>query len=343
MQFELTTTSTHPQMAWLVDAVPVFFVLVSLLIVLLLLREHLTRATVFYQSRKREQGSKKLHERLRRKVATMEKSTRDRELKRLEELLIPDPVLVFTPKTVTEGQVVIYCLLASIIVLSSMAFIPALFVALALAGPVAALIVLAFMYRANRRYIAQLDRALPAAVGRLYAFMKAGRGFRESISRVINDMEDGPLKQEWTFLYARVGSTLGRGGVATAAQVAGALSVQTPSGRHQAFLSHMAVALNQANDAQMKRLQAAYDALQQSERRRSEAVTQLAQVRYSGLVIGLAGVFMALYLVVTQWEQALLAYTRTALGPLMALLIVCALAAPMIGGMVLSQVEDQDY
>ncbi len=343
MEFELTTTSTYPQTAWIVDAVPVFFVLVSLLVALVLLRGRLTQAMVLYQTHKRERGIKKMHERLRQKVATMEKSTRDRELKRLEELLIPDPVLIFTPQTVTESQVLVYSLIAAMVVLGGMAFLPSLFLALALAGPVAALIVMAFIYGSDRRYVSQIDRALPAAVGRLYSFMKAGRGFRESISRVIKDMDDSPLKQEWTFLYEQVGSTLAQGGVATASQVAGALSVQTPSGRHQTFLSHMTVALNQANDAQMKRLQSAYEALQQSERRRSEAVTQLAQVRYSGLVIGLAGVFMALYLFFTQWERALLAYTETALGPIMGVVIACALAAPMIGGVVLSQVEDQDY
>lgn len=343
MDLELSTTTTYPQTAWLVDAVPVSFVLVGLLIVLVLLRGQLTRAVVHYQTRKRAQRIKALHEGLRQRVNRMDKSSRDLELKRLEELLIPDAVLVFTPQTVTQGQLVGYCLIAAIVVLAGLAFLPSLFLALVLAGPLAALIVMAFLYGSNRRYVAMIDRTLPAAVGRLYSFMKAGRGFRESISRVIKDMDEGPLKQEWTFLYAQVGATLGRGGIATAAQVAGALSVQTPSSRHQTLLSHLAVALNQANDAQMKRIHAAYAALQQSERRRSEAVTQLAQVRYSGLVIGLAGVFMAVYLVWTQWDRALLAYTQTVLGPVMASLVGCALAAPIIGGMILSQVTDQDY
>ena len=86
----------------------------------------------------------------------------------------------------------------------------------------------------------------------------------------------------------------------------------------------------------------AYAALQRSDRRRDEAVTELAQMRYSGVAVGLAGVAMAAYLAWSQWERVALAYS-TPLGVVVGLVVLAALCLPIVGDLLLARVDDSDY
>ena len=51
---------------------------------------------------------------------------------------------------------------------------------------------------------------------------------------------------------------------------------------------------------------------------------------------------MAVYLALTQWERFILAYSGP-LGLVVGVLVAGALAAPSIGGVVLSRADDLDY
>ncbi|MCX7789975.1 MAG: hypothetical protein N2378_04980, partial [Chloroflexaceae bacterium] len=95
-------------------------------------------------------------------------------------------------------------------------------------------------------------------------------------------------------------------------------------------------------DVLTRRCEAAYEALQAIERRRDEVATELAQVRYSGVAVGLAGIGMALYLVWSQWERVVQAYA-TPTGMLVGPLVIGALVLPIIGGVLLARFEDIDY
>jgi hypothetical protein len=198
------------------------------------------------------------------------------------------------------------------------------------------------VWAAERRYVQALDRSLVTAVGRLGAFLRSGESFPNALAKVTQDLPDGPLQQEWGWMQRAFGMPLGGGSLATPAQVAAALAVQTPSRRQAVLWGHLAVALTQTQDVQARRVESAYAALQEAEQRRSEAVTEMAQMRYSGIAIGGAGLFMALYLLWTQWERAVLAYSSP-LGTVVGMLVVAALVTPIIGGMLLTQVADTDY
>jgi hypothetical protein len=210
-------------------------------------------------------------------------------------------------------------------------------------APLTALLVWAAVVACERRYAATLDRQLTAAVGRLSALLQSGNGFRQAVDKLVATMDNGPLRHEWRFLLERQGAPLAaQDGIATAQQVVVALSAQTPSRRHATFLNHLAVAVGQPHDVLKTRVAGAYQALQASERRKEEAATELAQMRYSGVAIGLAGSFMALYLVVTQWERVVVAYSSP-VGPAAAVVVLGALLLPIAGGYWLAQAEDLDY
>jgi hypothetical protein len=162
------------------------------------------------------------------------------------------------------------------------------------------------------------------------------------LERVIADMPTGPLRAEWSFILGRLGTPLANHSLATAGQVVAALAAQTPSARHATFLGHLEVALDQTHDVLTRRVMAAYSALQAAEQRRSQAATELAQMRYSGLAISLAGLGMAIYLVFTQQERFLAAY-QGAPGLIAGAVVVSALIAPLIGGMLLARAEELDY
>jgi hypothetical protein len=92
----------------------------------------------------------------------------------------------------------------------------------------------------------------------------------------------------------------------------------------------------------IKRVQAAYTALHAAEQRRSQASTELSQMRYSGIAIGLAGIGMAAYLALTQWKRFTLAY-QGPLGLVVGIVVGAVLIAPFIGGFLLSRADELDY
>lgn len=312
-------TVTHPATAWLVVALPAALSTAAFLIVIGLLRHPLALAIAQFHQRWAAQATQ-----------------------RLPVTLRPDPALLYTPEPASPAQLLAISAGAGGVVAGVGGLYAAPLVALALAALLTLVVAWAAYRVAARRYTAQLDRDLTAAVGRLSAMLHAGSGFRPSLERVLADLPDGPLRAEWSFVLTRQGVPLTGGGIATPQQAVAALAVQTASQRHATLLNHLSVAVGQPQDVLARRCAAAYEALQASDRRRDEALTELAQVRYSGMAVGLAGILMALYLTVTQWERVVLAYSSL-LGAFVGVFVLVALLLPIAGGMVLAQVSDVDY
>ncbi|NTV65316.1 MAG: hypothetical protein HGA65_17540, partial [Oscillochloris sp.] len=225
---------------------------------------------------------------------------------------------------------------------ATLSLIAPIFLALVLSAPLSASLIWALLAIAEARHVAQIDRDLTATVGRLSALLKSGSGFRVAVERILADLPDGPLRAEWGFLLTRQGANLSAGGIATPQQVVAALAAQTASARHATLLSHLSVAVGQPQDVLARRSAAAYAALQASDRQREEAVTELAQMRYSGIAVGLAGMAMATYLTLTQWERVSVAYS-TPLGIAVGIVVLVALALPIGGGALLARAGDVDY
>jgi Flp pilus assembly protein TadB len=311
---------TSPETAWLVSLVPVALTIASILIVVFVLRRPLLEALAGLNSRR----------------AGEQRAS-------LPEALIPDPSLIFIPPATPPHTVLAMGAAVACLLSGGLIFTAPVLLALLLAGPATALLVWALMRWYEVRYVDAVERDLTAAVGRLSAMLRSGNSFRISLTRILADMSDGPLKAEWSFLVERAGVPLvNREGIATNDQLVAALAVQTPSRRHATFLNHLSVAVSQPHDVLVTRVISAYDALQSSDRRREEAVTELAQMRYSGLAVGMAGLVMALYLAWTQWDRVTVAYA-TPLGVVVGVIVVFALLLPIGGGIVLARADDVDY
>ncbi|NTW01468.1 MAG: hypothetical protein HGA19_09175 [Oscillochloris sp.] len=314
---ELSATTTHPATAWLIGATPAALVALGLLLAFTLIRGRLALALAQAQTQRarRRPGFIRSH---------------------------PDPALIWVPTTITPSQAVASGAGATIIVATTLSLIAPVFLALALAAPTAMLLIWALLATAEARYIASIERDLTAAVGRLSALLRSGSGFRTALERVLADMPPGPLCDEWSYLLTRQGANLASGGIATPQQVVSALTIQTPSPRLATLLSHLSVAVGQPQDVLARRCEAAYAALQDSQRQREEAATELAQMRYSGIAVGMAGIAMAAYLTLTQWERVIAAYS-TPLGAVIGVVVVAALMLPIIGGALLARADDVDY
>ncbi len=305
---------THPESAWIANAVPLWLAVGTILLSTLLLRGKLRAALLAYLAR-RAAGS----------------------------YTSPiDPQLLFTPPITSESKLLACCLIAVLVLLVVLSKIMALFIALLLAGPATALLTWLLLWMQEQQYVAKLDRALPAAVGRLGAQLRSGSGIQPALDKVMSDLPDGPLKAEWRYIIQRFGTPVNGGALATPQQVVAALAAQSPSSRHATFLGHMEVALGQTHDVLIRRVQAAYTALHAAEQRRSQASTELSQMRYSGIAIGLAGTGMAAYLALTQWKRFTLAY-QGPLGLAVGVVMGAVLIAPFIGGFLLSRADDLDY
>ena len=309
-----TPTLTHAETAWLETAVPVFATIAVMLLFALLLRGRL-RAMLAGMLLTRAAG---------RQHAAI------------------DPALMWVASIASETQLLAICLAVATGLIAVLSVLAPLFLAVLLAGPLTALIVWGLLWALETRYRSRLDTALPAAVGRLQAQLRGGSGFQLALEKVLEDMPVGPLREEWSFLIARLGTPLTGGTLATPQVICAALLVQTPSPRHAAFLSHVEVALGQPHDVLVARVQAAYEALQHAEQRRSAASTELAQMRYSGIAISMAGLAMALYLVVTQQQRFQVAY-QGLLGTVVGGVVIAALVLPLVGGFFLSRADDLDY
>jgi Flp pilus assembly protein TadB len=315
----VTPRLTHPETAWLLYAVTPALAVLALVVLALLLRPRV--ALLIAQVRVR---------RARRALEALPAAAR------------PDPALLWAPETIAAPRLAGWGIGLAGLIAGALSLLASPALALALGAPLAALAIWALAAGADRRYVAALDRELTGAVGRLGALLRAGSGLRPAIERVIADMAPGPLRAEWAFLLASQGLPVSGGGIATPQQVVIALADQTPSRRHATLLNHLGASVGQPQEVLARRCEAAYTALQLSDRRRDEALTELAQMRYSGIAVGLAGTIMATYLAWTQWERVLLAY-RTPLGVIMGALVLAALALPIIGGALLTRVEDSDY
>ncbi len=305
--------TTHPQSAWLVTATAPALAAAAILTIALLLR---------------------------RPLALLVAEARHRRRRPPNHLTIA-PALVWTPETLAPERLVAGCLGLALGLAMALALIAPLHLALLLGAPVTALAGWGLLVAAERRYVARLESELTAAVGRLGALLKGGASLRTALEQIVAELPAGPLRAEWSFLITRQGAPL-NDGIATPQQVIAALTDQTPSRRHATLLNHLGAAAAQPLDVLARRCEAAYEALQASERRRDEVATELAQVRYSGVAVGLAGIGMALYLVWSQWERVVQAYATPA-GVLVGPLVVGALVLPIIGGVLLARFEDVDY
>lgn len=305
--------TTHPESAWLMTLTPPALAAAIILV-----------ATVL----------------LRRPLVLLAATVRNRSVRGPAHLTVP-PALVWIPDTLAPEQLMAGCLAAAVSLAVTLTLVMPLPLALLSGAPVALLVGWLMLTIARQRYVARLDAALPAAVGRLSALLKGGAGLRTALERIVEELPSGPLRAEWEFLLSRQGVPLDNG-IATPQQVIAALADQTPSRRHATLLNHLGAAVTQPLDVLTRRCEAAYEALQVIERRRDEMATELAQVRYSGIAVGLAGIAMAVYLAWTQWERMVQAYSSP-VGVGVGILVISALCLPIIGGILLGRVDDVDY
>lgn len=311
---------THPETAWLVNSVPMALTVAALIVAVWLLRDQLMALLI---------------------TASVRRAQRARQ--ELPAALVPDAALYWNPPAVPPGAFLFSCGAAGLLLLIALGLMVPMFVSLVLSIPGVAGLAWAFTRLFEARSNARLDRDLTAAVGRMSAMLRSGNSFRQTLEKLVHDLPAGPLRAEWAFVLERQGVPLsGRAGIATPQQVVAALAAQTPSRRHAALLNHLAVAVGQPQDVLVARVAAAYEALQASDRRREEAVTELAQMRYSGVAVGLAGLVMALYLVWTQWDRVVIAYSSP-LGVVVAVVVSGALLLPVVGGVLLARADDIDY
>lgn len=319
-EIDLSAHITYPETAWLVNGVPIALTVAALLVAVFLLRGPLIRALTDLAVRRAA-----------------------RQRRQLPATLLPDSALFWTPPTIRPDRFLGICTGVTLALVIALNRVTPMFVALILAVPATAALVWGLIRLFERRYIARLDRQLTAAVGRLGALLRSGNGYRQALDKVLADILESPLGREWQFLLERQGAPLAaQDGIATAQQVVAALAVQTLSRRHATFLNHLSAAVGQPQDVLIARVVAAYEALQASDRRQEEAVTELAQMRYSGMAVGLAGLVMALYLVWTQWERVVVAYSSP-LGLIIGPVVVGALLLPIVGGELLARADDVDY
>lgn len=310
----MNTTITHPEGAWIVLAVPLWIAVATVLAAALLARwrAHLMIQRILaWRTKQRRRGG-------------------------------CDMALNWDPPITRASTLLASSLGALLIVLTVLSQIAPILAAVICSGPATAMLIWLFLWWQERRYVARLEADLPATVGRLESYLRAGSGFQPALTKVVEQLPAGPLHSEWSFILARLGIRLESGVAATPAAVVGALALQTPSQRQAILLGHLEVALSQPQDALIARVRAAYQALYAADRRRSAAASDMSQMRYSGMAVGLAGLGMALYLMLTQWDRFILAYT----GPLaipVGFVVISALLAPFIGGMLLAQVDDVQY
>lgn len=310
----LPTPWTHPFTAALAQAVPLWLTAAAILALSLLLRSQLLAAMAHLIERQAARG-------------------------RLRPV---DAILMWTPPIVSPAHLLaatVGTLLGLLVLLNRV--VP-LYVALALSGPALALLLWLLLRIGEARYQRLLEAALPGAVSRLAAQLKGGAGFQPALARIVTDLPAGPLRTEWSWLMAQIGAPLTTGLRATPALVVSALAAQTPSPRHRMLLGHLEVALGQTHDVQVARLIAAGEALYEADRQRSAALTELAQMRASGVLVGCVTCGLSLFLMATQAERVRAAYSSP-LGIPMALLVAVAIAAPLIGGILLARIDDVDY
>ncbi len=305
---------THPETAWLADLVPLAATIAAILAFTLIFRSRLGMALDAYLARRfSHAGSEQI-----------------------------DPALRWHPPIVTAPRMLTLCLVAMLAILVILSLIGPLLAAIVLAGPLTALLVWLLLWIEERRYVAGLDAALPAAVGRLEAQLRSGSGVQPAIEKVIADAPDGPLRAEWAWFLGRLGQPLDGGSLATATTVCAALLAQTPAPRHATLLGHLEIAIEQPHATLVQRVRAAFEAMQAADRRASTLKTELAQMRNTGVALFLINVGITLYLFVVQHERFLIAYSN-GLGVIVGAVLALVICAPLLGGYLLGRVDDIEY
>lgn len=306
---------THAETVWLIQAFPVSLTLIAVLLTSVLLRGRLLFMIAAWQEGRSSA----------RRLATL------------------DPALWYSPAIVTPSQLLGVNLIAALIVIVVLSTIAPFFVALLLAAPTMVLITTLLLAIKESKYRAQLDSNLVSALGRLSAMLRGSMSVQGALQKVANDLpEQSALRMEWSFLLERLGAPMADGKIAGLPQVIGALLEQTVSERHRTFLGHLESVIGQDQSLISARVAAAYSALQSGEQRRSKAATALAQVRYGGMAIGGSGLFISVYLFFQTQERFIAAYSGP-LGIIVGPIMVLALSAPIVGGLLLSQADDIDY
>ena len=310
----ITPHTTHPVTAWLADLTPLAATIAAILIVTFLMQSRLGSALDAWLARRFTPPGAD----------------------------IVDPALRWRPPVIAASRLLAVCVIAALVILVILSRVGPLLVAVVLAGPATALLVWALLWFEERRYVARIDAALPAFVGRLEAQVRTGSGLQPAIEKVIADMPASPLKAEWSWFLERLGQPIANGLLATAATVCAALRAQTPSRRHATFLGHLEIAIEQPHAALVQRIRAAYEAMQASNRRVSMLTTELSQMRNTGIALFLINVGITLYLFVVQNERFLTAY-RSEIGVIVGAVLALVVSLPLIGGYLLGRAEDVTY
>ena len=174
----ITPHTTHPETAWLADLTPLAATIAAILIVTFLMQSRLGSALDAWLARR------------------FAPSGAD----------IVDPALRWRPPVIAATRLLAVCVIAALVILVILSQVGPLLVAVVLAGPATALLVWTLLWFEEQRYVARIDAALPAFVGRLEAKVRAGSGLQPAIEKVIADMPASPLKAEWSWFLERLGN-----------------------------------------------------------------------------------------------------------------------------------------
>lgn len=250
--------------------------------------------------------------------------------------------LVYVPETMppalTATTVLIGITVGAVIGLFSNNLLAS--VGLAIVG--ALMIPVAVSFLAEQRYRADIDRQLTPAVGRLATLMRTGIAFPQALNQVVAAMSPGALRQEWQWMVQSFGRPTDAGTPALPPVVCESLAAQTLSPNHAAFLLHVGNALTSTHSEQVNRIETAYRAMIEQQRRASRMAAELAQMRNTGIVLFLANVIIVSYLFLVQRDRFITAYTSE-FGILVAPIVFGAMVAPLIGGFLLGRADDLVY
>jgi hypothetical protein len=246
------------------------------------------------------------------------------------------------PAVVGAERLLAQMVLGAVLVVLLASRLAPLELALVLSGPTAALVAWAGLLLAERRYVADIDRRLPGAVLRLGIQLRAGQTLARALQAIAADLEDGPLADEWRVLSALWSAPASSVESLTPSGALAFVAARTPSLRHRTLLGALAMVIDAPHTRIVRQVEAAGAALEAAERRRGTIVTELAQMRYSGIVVTMAGMAMVVYLVATQGERVARAYAGPG-GALIGVVLAMVLCAPTVLGVWMARVEDAMY
>lgn len=249
--------------------------------------------------------------------------------------------LVYHPDDVNPATLTMAAVSAMMLGAAVGALFANVVIAVAAAVALTGIVVIGVLFLSERRYVQRLEATLTQTVGRLATQMRSGQGFTVALDTIIVDLDEGPLKREWTWIIRTIGTPTSRG-LANESVVCDALARQTPSRQHAAFLLHLAAALQASHQERTRMIEAAYQGMVSAQQRTSMLKAELSQMRNSGVVLFLANAVILVYLGVVQTGRLITAYTSpygVVVGPILALIVL----APLIGGWLLSQYDDVQY